>query len=71
MTRARFVRRDASTLGFPGGDSEVAVTVLTPRIVRVAGPDGSGAGWWADARGCTGVRLPDPLALPVTVTLRT
>src|SRR2546422_78322 len=31
----RFVRLDASTLGFPGGDPRVAVTVLTPRIVRV------------------------------------
>ena len=35
-TRARFERRDASTLTFPAGDSDVAVTVLTPRIVRVA-----------------------------------
>jgi len=31
----RFERLDASTLGFPGGDPRVAVTVLTPRIVRV------------------------------------
>ena len=33
--RARFDRLDASTLRFPGGDSEAAVALLTPRIVRV------------------------------------
>ena len=31
----RFERLDASTLGFPGVDGRVTVTVLTPRIVRV------------------------------------
>ncbi len=43
--RARFERRDASTLGFPGSDSAVTVTVLTPRIVRIAlEPPGQAAG---------------------------
>jgi hypothetical protein len=31
----RFERLDASTLGFPSEDPRIAVTVLTPRIVRV------------------------------------
>src|SRR5262245_40517180 len=33
---SRFERIDASTLIFPGNDPEISVTVLTPRIVRVA-----------------------------------
>ena len=39
MTEPRgvsFERLDASTVGFPAGNPELAVTVLTPRIVRVA-----------------------------------
>lgn len=38
---------------------------------RLAGAPEGRAGWWRDARGFTGVRLPDSLRLPVTVTLRT
>jgi alpha-glucosidase len=39
-------------------------------LPRLAGRDQSGAGWWADARGFTGVRLPDQSAPPLTVTFR-
>jgi hypothetical protein len=38
-------------------------------LPRLTGPDQTGAGWWADARGFTSVRLPDA-APPLTVTLR-
>ena len=40
-------------------------------LPRLAGPDQPGAGWWVDGRGFVGVRLPDPPALPLGVTLRT
>jgi alpha-glucosidase (family GH31 glycosyl hydrolase) len=40
-------------------------------LPRRAGLDEGGAGWWADARGFVGVRLPDLGGAPVTVTLRT
>ena len=33
---SRFERIDASTLTFPGNDPKISVTVLAPRIVRVA-----------------------------------
>ena len=41
------------------------------KLPQLTGPGQVGAGWWADARGCIGIRPPDPLTLPVTVTLRT
>jgi alpha-glucosidase (family GH31 glycosyl hydrolase) len=52
---------------------------VTPRVVAVgghgdlprrAGPDAAGPGWWVDARGFTGVRLPSRPG-PTTVQLTT
>jgi len=36
-------------------------------LPRLAGPEASGPGWWADGAGFTGVRLPDQPALTVEI----
>jgi hypothetical protein len=52
-------------------DPPSAVTLAgRGELPRLAGPDQTGAGWWADDRRFVGVRLPDQAA-PLEVTLRT
>ena len=54
-----------------GGPAPRAVVVDGHgELPRREGPEATGAGWWVDARGFTGVRLPDQPA-PLTVRLRT
>jgi alpha-glucosidase len=54
-----------------GGPAPRAVVVDGHgELPRREGPEATGAGWWVDPRGFTGVRLPDQPA-PLTVRLRT
>ena len=52
-------------------DRPQAVTVAgLGELPRMADPGQAGAGWWADAGGFVGVRLPDRCPAPITVMLR-